>query len=315
MTVGGILLAYAIAVATAGPEWFPRAGWTSRNPRLAIAVYLAACWSVLAAVVLAGLSLAVPTTALGGGISEVLGACIRRLRTAYFTPGGTVVAGLGLAISGLLLGRLTVALVGQVARTRRRTRRHVDLAVIAGRQLPRLGATVVEDEHAAAFCVAGGRPTIFVTTAAVEALTAEQLEAVLAHERAHLARRHHRLLTVASVLSRAFPALRLLREARGCIGRLIEMDADDVAARQHDAGLLARSLLLLATAPWPEQALGAGAGDTLARIHRLLAPTPPLSAARRRLTAASIGALFVLPLLFALTPAFVALAQGKVVPQ
>jgi Zn-dependent protease with chaperone function len=55
--------------------------------------------------------------------------------------------------------------------------------------------------------VAGRHPTVIVTTGAVRALARGQLEAVLAHERAHLAWCHHRLMAMARISRRALPFL------------------------------------------------------------------------------------------------------------
>jgi hypothetical protein len=57
-----------------------RARWTARAPLLAIITYLTAGWSVVAALGLAGLTLAIRATALGGGLSTLIGACVLRLR-------------------------------------------------------------------------------------------------------------------------------------------------------------------------------------------------------------------------------------------
>jgi hypothetical protein len=58
----------------------------------AIVVYLAAGWSVIAALGLAGLTLAVHATALGGGLSHLIGACVHRFQATYGTSGGATVA-------------------------------------------------------------------------------------------------------------------------------------------------------------------------------------------------------------------------------
>jgi Zn-dependent protease with chaperone function len=316
MTVGGFLLVYAAIVGTAGLLCFQRAGWPLRTPRLAITVYLAACWSLLAALVLAGIALAVPATALGGGISHTLGACIHRMRHAYATPGGAAVAGFGLGVSGALLVRLVAATAHQLATTRRQAHRQVDLALLVGRMEPELGgALVVEDANATAFCVGGARPTVVFTTAALDSLNRDQVRAVLAHERAHLAHRHHRLLTAARVMARALPMIPLLRQAPAVLGRLVEMHADDAATQEHDRAVLATALVTLATTPARQPVLGASSTDALARMHRLLAPSPPLDPTARRLANVAVVALLVLPLLFAAAPALVALSQGRVAAQ
>src|ERR1700734_1462977 len=89
----------------AGSRLLSRARWTARAPLLAIVTYLAAEWSVVAAVGLAGLTLAVHATALGGGLSQRIGACVHRLRATYGPPGGAMVAGLGLTIAGAVAAR------------------------------------------------------------------------------------------------------------------------------------------------------------------------------------------------------------------
>ena len=83
--VAAVLVAYAACLGMAGSRMLGRPGWTGRAPLLAIVVYLAAGWSVIAAVGLAGLTLAVHATALGGGLSHLIGACVLRLRATYGT--------------------------------------------------------------------------------------------------------------------------------------------------------------------------------------------------------------------------------------
>ena len=54
MTVGAVLLVYAACTGTLGSRVLGRARWTGRAPLLAIVIYLAASWSVIAALGLAG---------------------------------------------------------------------------------------------------------------------------------------------------------------------------------------------------------------------------------------------------------------------
>jgi beta-lactamase regulating signal transducer with metallopeptidase domain len=315
VTVGAVLLLYALVVGKPGLSWFRRAQWPSRSPRLGIAVYVAAAWSALAAVALAGMTLAVPTTALSGGISDALGACVLRMRAEYATPGGITVAVVGIAISAAVAIRVGVATSVQVATMRKQARRQVELAQLVGRLDVDLDALVVDDDQPTAFCIGGPRPTIVFTSSAVGWLDTSQLHAVLAHERAHLTHGHHRLQTAACVLARSMPMLPLLREAPEQIGRLVEMHADDVATGAHDRSVLASALVALATAPIRQPVLAVAATDTLARMRRLLAPLPPLPRTTRRVVCGLIGVLVLLPLLTAGTPALIALALGRVTPQ
>ena len=111
MTVAAVLVVYAACAGTLGARMLGRATWPVRAPLLAIITYLAAAWSVVAALGLAGVTLAVHATALGGGLSHLIGACVLRLRDAYATPGGATVAGLGLTLAGAVLARIAVTAV------------------------------------------------------------------------------------------------------------------------------------------------------------------------------------------------------------
>ena len=309
--VAAMLVAYAACLGTLGPRMLGRARWTGRAPLLAIVVYLAAEWSVIAAVGLAGLTLAVHATALGGGLSHLIGACVVRLRATYGTPGGATVAGLGLTLAGAVAARTTLTAVTHLRSAGRQALRHAEAARLVGRLQPALGAVLVEHSQPAAYCVAGRQPTVILTTGAVQALDPGQLDAVLAHERAHLAGRHHWLLAVARIGRQVLPFLPLMRDAEEQVARLVELHADDAAARGRDPRLLATALVLLATAGSPAPALAAGATDSVQRIHRLLAPAQPLGRARRQLLRATAAALALTPVLLALTPAVLALALGR----
>ncbi len=289
MTVGAVLLAYAACVGTLGSRLLGRASWTSRAPLLAIAAYLAAGWSVVAALGLVGLTLAVHATALGGGLSHLIGACVLRLRDTYATPGGATVAGLGLTLAGAVLARTAVTALTHQRAVGRQARRHAQTARLVGHPEPALGVTLIDHPQPAAYCVAGRQPTVVLTTGALRALDPAQLDAVLAHERAHLAGRHHWLVAMARIGRQVLPFMPLMREADAQVTRLVELHADDAATRSREPGPLAAALVILATAASPAPALAAAATDAVQRIHRLLGPAepplgmvPPAPAARRR---------------------------------
>ncbi|HEV3293341.1 MAG TPA: M56 family metallopeptidase [Streptosporangiaceae bacterium] len=311
MTVAVVLVAYAACVGMLGPRVLARARWTARAPLLAIVTYLAAGWSVVAAVGLAGLTLAVHATALGGGLSQLIGACVHRLRATYGTPGGITVAGLGLTMAGAVVARTALTATTHLRAAGRQALQHAQTARLVGRPEPALGAVLVEHSQPAAYCVAGRQPTVILTTAAVQALDPGQLDAVLAHERAHLAGRHHRLLALGRIGRQVLPFLPLMQDAEQQAARLVELHADDAATRARDPRLLATALVVLATAAGPAPALAAGATDSVQRIHRLLGPSEPLGRARRQLLRAAAAALAAAPVLLALTPAVIALALGR----
>ena len=246
MTVAVALLAYAVGAGTLGSRLLARARWAGRAPLLAIVTYLAAAWSVVAAAGLAGLALAVHATALGSGLSQLIGACVIRLRDTYATPGGALVAGLGLALAGAVAARTAIAAATHLRAVRRHALRHAQAVRLVGRPEPGLGAMLVEHAQPAAYCVAGPQPTVIVTTAARQVLDDDQMAAVLAHERAHLAWRHHRLVALARIARQLLPFLPLMRETAAQVARLVEMHADDTATAAHDTRTLATALVVLA---------------------------------------------------------------------
>ena len=312
MTVAAVLLGYAACVGTLGARVLGRAGWTARAPLLGIITYLAAGWSVLAALGLAGLTLAVHATALGGGLSHLIGACVLRLRALYATPGGATIAGLGLILAGAVMARTALTAVSHLRASGRQALRHAQTARLVGHPEPALGAVLVEHPEPAAYCISGRHPMVILTTGAVGALDAGQLDAVLAHERAHLAGRHHWLLAMARIAGQVLPLLPLMRDADTQVARLVELHADDAATRASDPRSLATALVVLATGTSPAPALAAAATDAVQRIHRLLGPAEPLGRARRQLLRATAASLALAPVLLALAPAVAALALGRV---
>jgi Zn-dependent protease with chaperone function len=312
VTVAAVLLGYAAGAGTLGARMLGRATWIGRAPLLGIVTYLAASWSVVAALGLAGLTLAVHATALGGGLSHLIGACVLRLRATYATPGGATVAGLGLILAGAVVARTALTAVTHLRAAGQQALRHAQTARLAGRPEPALGAVLLEHPQPAAYCVAGRDPTVILTTGAVAALDPAQLDAVLAHERAHLAGRHHAFLAMARIGRQVLPFVPLMQDADVQVARLVELHADDTATRASDPRSLATALVVLATTASPAPALAAAATDAVQRIHRLLGPAEPLGPLRRHLLRATAAALALTPVLLALTPAVVALALGRV---
>jgi hypothetical protein len=312
VTVAAVLLVYAASAGTVGARLLGRARWTVRAPLLGIVTYLAAAWSVLAALGLAGLTLAIHASALGGVLSHLIGACVLRLRDTYATPGGATVAGLGLTLAGAVLARTAMTAVTHLRAVRQQALQHAQTARLVGRREPALGAVLVDHAQPAAYCVAGPHPTVILTTATLQALDRDQVDAVLAHERAHLACHHHRLLAIARIGRQVLPFLPLMRDTDTQITRLVEMHADDAAAVGRGGRPLATALVVLAAAAGPSPGLAAAATDAVQRIQRLLRPAEPLSRVRRQLLRAGAAALALTPVLLALTPAIVALALGKV---
>lgn len=103
---------------------------------------------------------------------------------------------------------------------------------------------VVESAAPTAFCAGYLRPRIYLSRGALERLGADELRAVVAHERHHARRRDPLRLLVARALAAALffiPLLRRISERYEAIG---ELAADEAAVRDlHRRGPLASALL------------------------------------------------------------------------
>lgn len=134
-----------------------------------------------------------------------------------------------------------------------------------------------------------------VTSGALDLLDPVQLDAVLAHERAHLASRHHLLIALTRSLALIFPAVPLVHRGAENVTRLAEMCADDAAARRSGRGALMTALLAMATGTvTPAPALGASACAVTVRVQRLADAPARGRHGRYALTLAAVILLLVL---------------------
>jgi hypothetical protein len=309
MTTAVGLLTFATVLAVLAPRVLA-AGWADRSPRLALAAWLAASAGVLVSVVLAGLTLLVPATAVSEGLAAILDACAATIAGVYRSPGQLAAVLTGVALSaGTLLRLAWVA--ARSGRHTRRERHRVRAAIAAGtRPEPSLGAAILDSDRPAAFCLPGRRRTVVVTTAALAALSADELAAVLAHERAHLRGRHHLAVSTLRILDRAFPGVPLLSRGRAEIERLVELLADDAAARRVDRVEVASALVTLAGMRAPTAALAAAQGVAAVRVARLLRPADPVGPLSRLAAAAAAVTVVAGPVALAAWPLAAAVASG-----
>jgi Zn-dependent protease with chaperone function len=162
-------------------------------------------------------------------------------------------------------------------------------AVVAGRRLGELvrayrtarefrdggDLTVVVDERPMAHALPGRPGRITVSTGMLALLSPAERRALLAHERAHLARRHHLFVAVTDVVAAASP---LLWPLAGTIRFTTERWADEIAARQvGDRAVVARAVGKAALAGHgraPGMALAATGGPVPRRVAALLSAPP-----------------------------------------
>jgi hypothetical protein len=206
--------------------------------------------------------------------------CLDALRGSH-GRGPQLVAGLGVTAVTLLVGRVCCAGRQLWRTTVSSRRRHAAMVAMVGRPVPSRDAILIPDPRPAAYLVPGRHGRVVVTAGAVDLLPSDQLDAVLAHERAHRSGHHHRLLDLLRLLRQALP-LEVFGHAHRQVARLVELCADDQAARTHSRVALARAVVTLAEShphphPHPTPALRATGGEALERVARLLQPPPLLS--------------------------------------
>jgi Zn-dependent protease with chaperone function len=282
-----LVLCYAIAAAWLLPRPLGRLSEAGVSPRLGLTAWLAAMGSVLAcaAAALGLLARAAidgwPAFARTLCESVTAGVCPPTVyRSAAYE--------LGLAVTAFLGGLVMIGLTWRYGRILRRassrTRAHAEAARITGRRAEGTNAPFVLDATVpAVYCVPGQPPTIVVTTGALAVLGPRQLASVLAHERAHLAGRHHLLLTVTRCLAAIAPVVPLFARGSREVARLAEMRADDVAARRGRRVLLTALLAMSAgvsAGPAPAAWLPATGGVVADRVRRLAEPPDAARSAR-----------------------------------
>lgn len=315
-----LVFGYSVAMAWLLPAVLTPLTKSGSGARLGIITWLIAMASVLGSV---GVALAFLIRSAVAGWSRLAEAVCRSVSGGACTPVvyRSALYELGLGIAAILATLTAVVLAWRCGRriqlAQRRTRAHAEAARITGRRLTAdtSGMVVLEASQPAAYCVPGRPGTIVVTSGALEVLEPAQLTAVLAHERAHLAGRHHLLLALIRGLAAIFPGVPLFTRGPAEVTRLAEMRADDAAARHAGRRPLIEALLAMGTgaavparetgpAVLPAAALAATGHAVAARVQRLLEPPPRTS--RVRCGLALVALLLALPAVSGLIFAFAA---------
>jgi Zn-dependent protease with chaperone function len=283
-----LIFAYAVAVAWGVPSLLAPLTRNGARARLGLFVWLTAMATTLISL---GVALAVLVRSAVVGWSRLAEAVCREVAGNSCTPVvyRNALYELGLGIAAILATLTAMVLAWRYGRRfhrgRRQTRVHAEAARIAGRQLTAEldSIKVLDAPQRAAYCVPGRPGTIVVTSGALAVLEPAQLNAVIAHERAHLAGRHHLLVAVTRGLAAIFPGVPLFDRGPAELTRLTEMRADDVAASQAGRRPLIEALLAMGTGVTvpgltvpgvtiPKGALAAAGYAVAQRVQRLLDP-------------------------------------------
>ncbi len=292
MTTMVVTLVFALAFSVVGARFVDKAS-RLLGPRGALTLWtLSTVGWLLAWVAVVVAAIAVT---IGPNLKGIANACLDLIQGLHRT-GAEGWAALPVALAAVLVLRLVwvgARRVGAAARSRRVHLRHL---LAQGRRTTLRGHPVwlVESSARDAYCLPGTAFGIAVSRGALAALGPREVDAVLAHENAHLRGHHHLLVGWVRLLASAFPRVPLLRAAGRHVPVLVEWCADDTASLRVGMEPLVHALGALATRESPEQhTLAASGACAVQRVRRLLGGQPRASFRRRLLTGATVVAITV----------------------
>jgi Zn-dependent protease with chaperone function len=245
LTLGCALVLYAVATMIAVPRALAGRRWAFRNPRTALGIWLVGLTSGVLAV-LTSLALLVNEAIR---LSEPGRA--GDMRTSH-VAGSVAVFVLAWVLSAVVggVGCLTVfravPQITDIARTRR--------AVLS--ELRRTAwADVVSDR--VVLCCSGAVPAVLsipgrhggivVSSTVRDVLSEAELAAAVEHERAHLRAHHSLVMQIACLHRSCMPTMASALAFERAITVLVELAADDSAARRCGTGVTAAALTKLST--------------------------------------------------------------------
>ncbi|UQU62005.1 M56 family metallopeptidase [Couchioplanes caeruleus] len=291
-----LLGALGLTLSLVVPGVLATARWPGRAPAAAVVLWQSITLTgILCAL---GVVLAAPqelVAALGSG-----------------TPVGAAALVAALAVAAVIIIRLLASLAGVTHRSRTRRARHrmlVDLLDTAERhgELPDevpAGLRVLDGPLPFAYCLPGRRPRVVLSGGALRVLDRAQVNAVIAHEQAHLRHRHDLVMESFTAFHRAVPGPLRSRAPLDAVHLLLEMVADDAARRRCGAGPLRSALAVLGdavTPGGPTEPAGDAGEERRRRMSRLTGDDPrsaPVAAG----ALAAAAALLVLPTVILVVP-------------
>ncbi len=300
------LAVLAAALAWPVPALLGRARWPRRDPLVALvcwqAIGLAGGLSIIGALLVHGLA------PWGHSLPEAGWAVLGGQPARDVVRGDHWVAmTLAAVLTAELLGVLALSWL-RTARTRRRHRELLELVVRPAAAAP--DARLLEHPAPVAFCIPGARPLLVLSSGMVAELDDDQLAAVVAHERAHLAEHHHLYLLPFVAWEAALPVLPAAARAHAAVRELVEMRADDRALASLQVArprrTLAQAIVVAAGGAGggvPSGALAVAGAAVRERVVRLLAPPAPLSPGARAAALVCAGLLLLAPTVLLLLPA------------
>ncbi len=311
MSMAVVLVAAAALLGWWWPRWMVRI--QQRIDARWVLVAWAAAQAMFAALWVAAVSVLMMPNHFGVYELSAVVSCLRVL--SHGAPAQVeTVAGVAVLGSTVAAAVWVGALVTRAAVATRRAREHYlqSLRLVGQRSDRFPDVWWLSDQRPMAFCLPGRNAGIAATTGLQDVLTDAELNAVIAHERAHRRQRHHAIVLLAGVLGRALPFIPLFaRGARG-VATLVEQAADARAAEQVGTRTVCSALGTLARSAgpsdFPARALPiSDSASVTPRLHRLYDGQRCVSRGHHAKAAATVAGVVVLPTVIAATSAVSAL--------
>jgi hypothetical protein len=267
------VLACAVAAGWLAPVLLRRLDLRRRDPALVVVAWLLSMTGVVLAAVTGVVLLLLPGH--GAPVLAVLHHCWLVIQHGS-PPEVEKLAGLLGVVLLCALGVRVLVVFTRGARHRARKRRaSYDVLRLAGREQDG-PPDVLWLAHATplAFSMAGRPGVVVATDGLTTHLGATEVAAVFAHERAHLAGRHHLLIAVVDALRGTLPFVPLFRAAPRAIRDLVELCADVAAVRTCGPAAVRTALMTVARHGAPSMALPMAQDAVDLRIARLRHDTP-----------------------------------------
>lgn len=289
MTIILALLAGAAAAGWLLPRLLHRA--TARiDPMIAATAWFLAIAGLLGTLVLVAVLFALPDHGASAGLLALSRDCLISLRHGARPEVEETIGLLGLL--ALIISAVRVARVarGHIRHSREVVGGHIEAMRLAG-QADENDPTLlwVEHPHPLAFSVAGRPGQIVVSRGLTSRLSPAEVDAVLAHERAHLTGRHHLQIAAIDALAVALPFVPLLSQAPRALRQLVELAADRTAAREHGRLVVSSALRNMVDMPVPHTALAMARESVDLRISCLDRPINRQTRVRRYALATLAG--------------------------
>lgn len=263
----GVLLAEPVSRALGS------ARWPDHDPTGALVLWQAV--GLAGGLALLGAGLSYGLAPLGDSLPNAL------REAAQHGPAGRLGVGhlVALAATAVLAVRLVGVLGLAGTRTVLARRRHRDLLDILATPWPAMaGARVLAHPLPVAYCLPGYRSRLVLSEGILTALSPGELEAVLAHERAHLRERHDLVVLPFVAWGATAPWVPGMARAQAAVATLVEMRADDVARARVGQPALTGALRAVgqSTAEGADRTLASFSSTVGTRLARLGRPGVPL---------------------------------------